>query len=87
MVDAIKDWGIIGILLVVIYILIKDVVIPLIRQKKPNFLQTGRVKTLNPNEIPGKADVCIETFKKIVEIETEIKNIKEAIKDIRDRKK
>ncbi|NVM21414.1 MAG: hypothetical protein HWN68_06505 [Desulfobacterales bacterium] len=40
-----------------------------------------------PNMVPGKGDICIKHGEKLVKIETEIKNIKEYIKNMKDKKK
>lgn len=65
-----------GILAIVIYIMVRDIVIPLVRKFRPNFLNT---KSNNPNIFPGKGETCIKHGEKLAKIETEIINLKEDI--------
>lgn len=71
-----------GILVIVIYIMIRDIVIPLIRKFRPNFLNT---KSNNPYMFPGKGETCIKHGEKLAKIETEIIGLKEDIERL-DRK-
>lgn len=76
------------VLALTIYIVVKDIVIPLIRKIRPNSFNTKRVANKNPrsgtrfNMIPGKSETCIKHGEKLVKIETELTRIIEDIKEL-----
>jgi len=79
------------ILALTIYIVVKDMLIPLVRKIKPNLLNTKESASKNPRSntklymVPGKTETCIKHGEKLVKIETELVRIKEDIKKM-DRK-
>ena len=76
------------VLALTIYIVVKDLLIPLVRKIKPNYLNAKRVANKNPrsgtrpNMIPGKSETCIKHGEKLVKIETELTRIMEDIKEL-----
>ena len=67
------------IVLIILYLVVKELVIQMYRKAsgKP-------VYKYNPHQ-PGTAPACIEHAKKLAGIETNVTNIKEDIRDIKDK--
>lgn len=77
--DGLSGIGTEGVVLITLYLVIKELVIPMYRKAsgKPAY-------KYNPHQ-PGTAPECIEHMKKLAGIETDIANIKEDIREIKDR--
>ena len=79
MIEKLGGMEPIVIVLLILYVVIKDLVIPMYRK------MSGKpVYKYNPHQ-PGTAPACIEHIQKLAGIETEITNIKEDIREIKDR--
>lgn len=79
MIEKLGGMEPIVIVLIILYLVVKELVIPMYRKAagKP-------VYKYNPHQ-PGTAPACIEHIQKLASIETEITNIKEDISEIKDK--
>jgi len=83
MLDGIKGFGTEGVVIITLYLLVKEMMIPMwkkIQLKRAN--GNGLGNPGNPNGKPGKARECIEHVKQLATIKEAITTIKDQVNKI-----